>query len=88
LSLPESEALPRVRFCAESKINNSRQRRLCREPNKKLSAQKKHSAQRLLCREPNKKLSAKKKTHGKDFFAKSKFFGSRQRNFKKSLFYL
>jgi hypothetical protein len=58
---PESEALPRVRFCAESKIKNSRQKRLCRERNKQLPAQKKHSAQRLICREPNKKLSAKKK---------------------------
>jgi hypothetical protein len=53
--------LPRVHFCAESKIKNSQQRRLCGESNKKLSAQKKHSAQRLLCREPNKKLWAKKK---------------------------
>jgi hypothetical protein len=61
LSLPESEALPRVRLCAESWIKNSRQRRLCRERNKKLPEQKKHSAQRLLCREPNKKLSVKKK---------------------------
>jgi hypothetical protein len=39
-ALPESEALPRVRFCAESKIKNSRQTRLCRERNKKLLTQK------------------------------------------------
>jgi hypothetical protein len=36
----ESQVLPRVRFFAESEIKNSRQRRLCREPNKKLSAKK------------------------------------------------
>jgi hypothetical protein len=40
-ALPESRALPRVRFCAESEIKNSRQRRLCREQNKKLPAKKK-----------------------------------------------
>jgi hypothetical protein len=85
--LPESGALPRVRLCAESKIKNSRQRRLCRERNIKLPAQKKHSAQTLLCREPNKKLSAKKKTLDKDFFAKSQFFAARQRHFKKNHFF-
>jgi hypothetical protein len=62
--LPEFRSLPRVWFCAESQIKNSRQRRLCN---------------RLLCREPDKKLSAQKKTLAKDFFTKSQLAGSRQR---------
>jgi hypothetical protein len=75
-------SLPRVRVFAESQLKNSRQRWLCREPNKKLPAKKKLSAKRLVCREPTKKLSAKNKTLGTDFFAESQMASSRQRNFK------
>jgi hypothetical protein len=59
---------------AESEIKNSRHRKNTRHRGFFAENQIKNSQQR-------KKL-------GKDFFAKSKFFGSRQRNFKKSLFYL
>jgi hypothetical protein len=75
----ESQALPRVRLFAQSQIKNSRQRRLCQEPIKKLSAKKKHSPKRLLCQEPTKKLSAKKNTLDKDFFAECQLAGFRQR---------
>jgi hypothetical protein len=87
-SLPESRSLPRVRFCAQSEIKNSRQRILCREFFIWLSAQKKHLANRLVCREPNKKLSAQKETLAIDFFTDSQTKNSRQRKFKKSFFCL
>jgi hypothetical protein len=48
---------------------NSWQRRLCREPNKKLSAK------RLLCQEPHKKLSANKK-YSTIFLKKNTFLAS------------
>jgi hypothetical protein len=64
-TLPEFQSLPRVCFCAESQIKNSRQRR--------------NTANRLLCREANKKLSTQKETLAKDFFTKSQLADSRQR---------
>jgi hypothetical protein len=73
-ALPESEALPRVRFCAESKIKNSRQTRLCRERNKKLLTQKNTRHRGFFTESQIKNSRKRKKTLGKDFFAQSKFF--------------
>jgi hypothetical protein len=52
LSLPESQALPRARFFVENQIENSRQRRLCREPNKN-SRQRNNIRQRGFFAESN-----------------------------------
>jgi hypothetical protein len=87
-TLPEFQSLPRVWFCAESQIKNSRQRRLCREFFIWFSAQKKHLANRLLYREANKKLLAQKKTLAKDFFTQRQLADSRQRiSFPSALFF-
>jgi hypothetical protein len=66
--------LARVRVFAESQIKKSQQRRLCREPNKKLLVKKKYLAKRPLCRQPNKKQSVKKKHSAKKFFTEWNFF--------------
>jgi hypothetical protein len=47
LSLPESASLPSAGGFAERFLSGARQRRLCREPNKKHSAKPLHSAPAL-----------------------------------------
>jgi hypothetical protein len=71
-SLPESEALPRVRFCAESKIKNTRHRRFFAESRTKNSRQrKKHLAKISL---PRANFLALGKDILKNHFFTSNFF--------------
>jgi hypothetical protein len=55
--------LSRVRFCAESEIKNSRQRRLCREQNKKLLGIEKTLGEEASLPRANKKNSRQRKKH-------------------------
>jgi hypothetical protein len=75
LPLPEFQSLPRVWFCAESQMKNSRQIKFKKSLGKQTSSPR-----------AKQKALGTKKTFVKDFFTKSQTKNSRQRKFKNHFF--